>query len=74
LLKRLKEGKVYSLPKRKKRAAQNFFKKSNLIALRELALRRNAERVDALMDVYKTKDGGAQAGAGRPDHGLHRCG
>ncbi|MDX2074731.1 MAG: sensor histidine kinase KdpD [Alphaproteobacteria bacterium] len=55
LLKRLSEGKVYIAPEAKKRAAQNFFKKSNLIALRELALRRTAERVDALMDVYKTK-------------------
>ncbi|NBX03837.1 MAG: sensor histidine kinase KdpD [Alphaproteobacteria bacterium] len=64
LLKRLKEGKVYIAPEAKKRAAQNFFKKSNLIALRELALRRTAERVDALMDVYKTKDGGAQSWSG----------
>lgn len=64
LLKRLKEGKVYIAPEAKKRAAQNFFKKSNLIALRELALRRTAERVDALMDVYKTKDGGAQGWSG----------
>ncbi len=57
LLKRLKEGKVYIAPDAKKRAAQNFFKKSNLIALRELALRRTAERVDAMMDVYKTPGG-----------------
>jgi len=64
LLKRLKEGKVYIAPEAKKRAAQNFFKKSNLIALRELALRRTAERVDALMDVYKTKEGGAQGWSG----------
>jgi len=64
LLKRLKEGKVYIAPEAKKRAAQNFFKKSNLIALRELALRRTAERVDALMDVYKTKDGGTQGWSG----------
>ncbi len=58
LLKRLKEGKVYIAPDAKKRAAQNFFKKSNLIALRELALRRTAERVDAMMDVYKTSGSG----------------
>ncbi|MDE3016684.1 MAG: sensor histidine kinase KdpD [Pseudomonadota bacterium] len=64
LLKRLKEGKVYIAPEAKKRAAQNFFKKSNLIALRELALRRTAERVDALMDVYKTAAGGAQGWSG----------
>jgi two-component system sensor histidine kinase KdpD len=64
LLKRLKEGKVYIAPEAKKRAAQNFFKKSNLIALRELALRRTAERVDALMDVYKTKEGGPKGWSG----------
>ena len=45
LLKRLKEGKVY-LPAQAERAAGNFFRKGNLIALRELALRRTAERVD----------------------------
>ncbi len=64
LLKRLSEGKVYIAQDAKKRAAQNFFKKSNLIALRELALRRTAERVDALMDVYKTQGGGAQGWSG----------
>ncbi len=64
LLKRLSEGKVYIANDAKKRAAQNFFKKSNLIALRELALRRTAERVDALMDVYKTGTGGAQGWSG----------
>ncbi|MDE3060066.1 MAG: sensor histidine kinase KdpD, partial [Pseudomonadota bacterium] len=64
LLKRLKEGKVYIAPEARGRAAQNFFKKSNLIALRELALRRTAERVDAMMDVYKTKGGGPQGWSG----------
>lgn len=64
LLKRLKEGKVYIAPEAKKRAAQNFFKKSNLIALRELALRRTAERVDALMDVYKVKGSATQGWSG----------
>jgi two-component system, OmpR family, sensor histidine kinase KdpD len=65
LLKRLKEGKVYIAPEAKKRAAQNFFKKSNLIALRELALRRTAERVDALMDVYKNTGAQNWSGADR---------
>src|SRR6266496_851945 len=51
LLQRLKEGKVY-LPQQAERAAQNFFRKGNLIALRELALRRTAERVDAQMQGY----------------------
>ncbi|MEQ1790635.1 MAG: DUF4118 domain-containing protein, partial [Rickettsiales bacterium] len=64
LLKRLREGKVYIAHDAKKRAALNFFKKSNLIALRELALRRTAERVDALMDVYKVQGGGAQGWSG----------
>jgi two-component system sensor histidine kinase KdpD len=64
LLQRLKEGKVYIAPGAKKRAAQNFFKKSNLIALRELALRRTAERVDAQMDKYKTTGGAQQSWSG----------
>ncbi len=46
-----KEGKVY-IPQQAERAIQNFFRKGNLIALRELALRRTAERVDAQMQRY----------------------
>ncbi len=64
LLKRLKEGKVYIAPGAKRRAAQNFFRKSNLIALRELALRRTAERVDAQMDKYKSTTGSTEAWSG----------
>lgn len=45
LLKRLAEGKVY-VQETAARAAQGFFKPQNLTALRELALRRAAERVD----------------------------
>lgn len=45
LLKRLKEGKVY-LGERAERAGQNFFKEDKLTALREIALRMTAERVD----------------------------
>lgn len=57
ILDRLAEGKVYLGEFAKQRAAQNFFKIENLIALREIALRRTAERVDALRDVYqKYKD------------------
>ncbi|WP_292531501.1 sensor histidine kinase KdpD [Methylocystis sp.] len=48
LLQRLKEGKVY-VPETAKRALQNFFTPRNLTALRELALRRTAERVDDQM-------------------------
>jgi two-component system, OmpR family, sensor histidine kinase KdpD len=51
LLERLREGKVY-VPEQAQQAFQNFFRKGNLIALRELALRRTAERVDAQMRVY----------------------
>ncbi|MCX7169368.1 MAG: two-component system sensor histidine kinase KdpD [Proteobacteria bacterium] len=52
LLQRLKEGKVY-LPHQAERAIQNFFRKGNLIALRELALRRTADRVDSQMLQYR---------------------
>ena len=45
LIQRLKEGKVY-IPKQAERALENFFSPANLTALRELALRRTAERVD----------------------------
>jgi len=56
LLERLREGKVY-LPAQATRAVENFFKEGNLIALRELALRRTAERVDAKMLGYKAAHG-----------------
>ena len=52
LLERLKEGKVY-VPAQAERAMRGFFSRGNLIALRELALRRAAERVDAQMRTYK---------------------
>ncbi|HEY8948234.1 MAG TPA: sensor histidine kinase KdpD [Rhizomicrobium sp.] len=51
LLQRMKEGKVY-FPDAAERAAQNFFVPGNLTALRELALRRTAQRVDAQMVNY----------------------
>ena len=51
LLTRLREGKVY-VPDQASRAIEQFFRKGNLIALRELALRRAAERVDAQMRGY----------------------
>ena len=51
LLRRLEEGKVY-VPQQAQEAIRNFFRKGNLIALRELALRRTAERVDAQMQAY----------------------
>ncbi|MFO0794407.1 MAG: sensor histidine kinase KdpD [Candidatus Brocadiaceae bacterium] len=52
LLKRLKEGKVYLGPQAE-RAAMNFFRPGNLIALRQLALRYTARSVDAKMRAYK---------------------
>ncbi|WP_042879435.1 sensor histidine kinase [Cupriavidus necator] len=65
LLHRLKEGKVY-LPEQARHAARNFFRKGNLIALRELALRRTADRVDddvrawrqseAVQSVWRTRE------------------
>jgi len=56
LLERLAEGKVY-IPEQAQRAAESFFRKGNLIALRELALRSVAERVNAQMRMYKTEHG-----------------
>ena len=52
LLKRLEEGKIY-LPNIARRAAKNFFRKGNIIALRELALRKTADRVDEQMRAYR---------------------
>ncbi|TMS57680.1 two-component system sensor histidine kinase KdbD [Imbroritus primus] len=52
LLQRLKEGKVY-LPDQAEQAIQRFFRKGNLLALRELALRRTADRVDGDMLQYR---------------------
>jgi two-component system, OmpR family, sensor histidine kinase KdpD len=52
LIVRLKEGKIY-IPETASAALENFFKKGNLIALRELALRVTAERVDAEMLKYR---------------------
>lgn len=45
LIERLKDGKVY-IPEQAERALEHFFSPANLTALRELALRRTAERVD----------------------------
>jgi two-component system, OmpR family, sensor histidine kinase KdpD len=52
LLQRFRDGKVY-MPTQAQDAIDNFFRKGNLIALRELALRRTAARVDAQMRVYR---------------------
>jgi two-component system sensor histidine kinase KdpD len=52
LLGRLNEGRVY-IPDQAQRAMSNFFRPGNLIALREMALRRTADRVDAQMRTYR---------------------
>lgn len=54
LLQRLKAGKVY-LPQQAEKAAANFFRKGNLLALRELALRRTADRVDDQMQAWRRR-------------------
>ena len=54
LLGRLKAGKVY-LPQQAERAAQNFFRKGNLTALREIALRRTAEHVEDDVRSYRVE-------------------
>lgn len=56
LLERLRQGKVY-IPAQAERALLNFFKRENLVALRELALRRTADRVHA--DVQSARLGAA---------------
>ncbi|WP_267388150.1 sensor histidine kinase KdpD [Sphingomonas sp. GC_Shp_3] len=66
LIERLKAGKVY-LPQEATRALSHFFSKSNLSALRELALRRAAQAVDAQMldHVRAMGLGGTWAGSER---------
>jgi len=51
LLRRLRDGKVY-VPEQAARALEKFFRKGNLTALRELTMRRAAERVDDQMRAY----------------------
>jgi two-component system sensor histidine kinase KdpD len=56
LLQRLQEGKVY-LPDQAARAAQHFFQRGNLLALRELALRQTADRVEADVQAQRSDQG-----------------
>ncbi len=79
LLQRLREGKVY-VPEQAEWARENFFRKSTLIALRELALRQTAQRVDAQMEFYRRTEGIAEPWAvrermlvciGDPAQGVH---
>jgi len=54
LLQRLREGKVY-IPEQAARAVENFFKLSNLNALRELSLRATAEGVGAIVEEHRRR-------------------
>jgi two-component system sensor histidine kinase KdpD len=84
LLARLKSGKVYQ-EQQAERAARNFFRKGNLIALRELALRRTADRIEDDVRAYRVEqsiDAIWKTGAGllacvgaRPDgdHVVRSC-
>jgi two-component system sensor histidine kinase KdpD len=56
LLQRLTEGKVY-LAEQAKRATEHFFRRGNLLALRELALRRTAQHVDEDVREYRQEHG-----------------
>lgn len=56
LLKRLQEGKIY-LPGQVELAKENYFRQGNLIALRELALRETAARVEAEILLYRQDQG-----------------
>ena len=62
LLQRFKEGKVY-VPAQAERAMRKFFQLPNLIALRELALRRTADRVNAQVQVARGTAGSTQVWA-----------
>ncbi len=64
LLQRLREGRVY-VAHQAERAMQNFFRKGNLIALRELALRKTADRVDQAMRDYRQEQAVRRAWAAR---------
>ena len=79
LLQRFKEGKV-CFPEQSQSAVEKFFRKGNLLALRELALRRTADRADTQLRTYriehvagapapKTRDARADAAAPRTSHG-----
>ncbi|SDD63395.1 two-component system, OmpR family, sensor histidine kinase KdpD [Variovorax sp. CF079] len=62
---RLAAGKVY-IPQQAERAAQNFFRKGNLIALREIALRRTAEHVEDDVRGWRIEQSGREGEVGPP--------
>jgi len=59
LLQRLQAGRVY-VPDQAATAVERFFRKPNLLALRELALRRTADRVDRAARAYTAADGSSR--------------
>jgi two-component system sensor histidine kinase KdpD len=67
---RLAAGKVY-LPQQAERAAQNFFRKGNLIALREIALRRTAEHVEDDVRGWRVEQSGVAGRNGRDGRDGH---
>jgi two-component system sensor histidine kinase KdpD len=79
LVARLAAGKVY-VAGQAERAAKNFFRKGNLMALRELALRRTADRVEDDVQAYRTersidpvwRTGGGLLACIGPDRGAER--
>jgi len=64
LLQRLQEGKIY-IPAQAEQAMQKFFKSPNLMALRELALRRTADRVNAQVQTARQSVGSTRIWATR---------
>ena len=74
LIQRLNEGKVY-VPEQAERALKHFFSPANLTALRELALRRTAERVDEqLLQHMQARAHRGALGCRRPHPGLRQRG
>jgi two-component system sensor histidine kinase KdpD len=71
LRQRLNEGKVY-IGGQAERAIENFFRKGNLIALRELALRRTADRVDEQMRAWRDRQGRKSLAYPRHPSAVHR--
>ncbi|MDR0458062.1 MAG: DUF4118 domain-containing protein [Burkholderiaceae bacterium] len=65
LLRRLSAGKVY-LPRQAERAVRNFFRKGNLIALREIALRRTAEHVEGDVRDWRGEQSASAGGDAPP--------
>lgn len=70
---RLAAGKVY-LPQQAQQASQNFFRKGNLIALREIALRRTAEHVEDDVRGWRVEQSSSRGAAAEPMAAWHTSG